>query len=248
MAVLEATRGRFEESESRRQRALRISDAEGWAGFYQWRAVWAAWAQLLSEKDEAGARRIMDEALTRYPVESVPDGEAPVLDIAFVSAALGREELSRAMLQRHQEAAAAFATGGWEVALNLLTESELALQRGDFDEAIDLLAGMERSVCQPCGLLWMGRAADMAGLPEAAIAAFEKYLGRPWSMRGTLDGFALGSVLERLGQLHDERGDTERAAVYYAQFTDLWSEADPSVQPRVEAARARLEEIVRERG
>ena len=248
MAVLEATRGRFEESESRRQRALRISEAEGWAGFYQWRAVWAAWTHLLNKKDESAARRIMDEALTRYPPESVPDGEAPVLDIAFISAALGREDLSRAMLRRHEEADAAFATGGWEVALNMLTEAELALQRGDFDEAIDLLGGMERSVCQPCGLLWMGRAADMAGRPEAAIAAFEEYVGRPWSMRGTLDGFALGSILERLAQLHDETGDAEQAAVYYAQFTDLWSEADASVQPRVQEARVRLQEIVRERG
>jgi tetratricopeptide (TPR) repeat protein len=248
MAVLEATRGRFSESESRRQWALRISDSEGWAGFYQWRAVWAAWAHLLGEQDLAAARRIMDEALDRYPTETVPDGEAPVLDIAFVSAALGREDLAQAMLRRHEAADAAFATGGWEVALNLLTESELALQRGDFDEAIDLLRGMERSVCQPCGHLWMGRAADMAGRPEAAIAAYEAYMGRPWAMRSILDGFALGSVLERLGQLHDEQGDTEQAAVYYAQFTDLWSEADPSVQPRVEAARARLEEIVRERG
>jgi len=248
MAVLEATRGRFEESESRRQRALRISEAEGWAGFYQWRAVWAAWNHILDMKDEAAARRIMDEALTRYPIESVPDGDAPVLDIAFVSAALGRADLARAMLQRHANAEAAFATDGWEVALNLLTDAELALQRGDFDEAIDLLGGMERTVCPPCGYLWLGRAADMAGRPEESIAAYEKYVGRPWSMRTTLDGFALGSVLERLGQLHDERGNLEQAAVYYAQFTDLWADADASVQPRVEAARSRLEEIVRERG
>jgi hypothetical protein len=29
---------------------------------------------------------------------------------------------------------------------------------------------------------------------------------------------------------------------------DLWSGADPELQPRVQAAQARLEEIVRERG
>lgn len=44
------------------------------------------------------------------------------------------------------------------------------------------------------------------------------------------------------------QGDLENAAVYYAQFVDLWSEADPDVQPRVETARARLQDIVRERG
>jgi hypothetical protein len=50
------------------------------------------------------------------------------------------------------------------------------------------------------------------------------------------------------GELCDEQGDLENAAVYYAQFVDLWSEADPDVQPRVETACARLQDIVRERG
>ena len=51
-----------------------------------------------------------------------------------------------------------------------------------------------------------------------------------------------------LGQLHDEQGDLETAAVHYARFVELWAEADPELQPRVRAAQARLEEIVRERG
>ena len=53
---------------------------------------------------------------------------------------------------------------------------------------------------------------------------------------------------ERLGQLYDELGDLENAAVYHARFVELWSQADPEFQPRVTAARARLEEIVKERG
>ena len=68
------------------------------------------------------------------------------------------------------------------------------------------------------------------------------------SHRSIVDGWTLGSVLERLGELYDGQGDLENAAVYYAQFVDLWSEADPDVQPRVETARARLQDIVRERG
>ena len=55
-------------------------------------------------------------------------------------------------------------------------------------------------------------------------------------------------LFERLGQLYDEQGDLENAALYYARFVVLWAEADDELQPRVEAARARLEEIIRERG
>jgi hypothetical protein len=46
----------------------------------------------------------------------------------------------------------------------------------------------------------------------------------------------------------DERGDLEKAARYYAKFVELWENADPELQPRVEAARDRLQEITRERG
>jgi hypothetical protein len=55
-------------------------------------------------------------------------------------------------------------------------------------------------------------------------------------------------LFERLAQLYDEAGDVENAALYYARFVELWAGADAELQPRVEAARARLAEIIRERG
>jgi hypothetical protein len=48
--------------------------------------------------------------------------------------------------------------------------------------------------------------------------------------------------------LYDELGDLENAAIYYARFVELWADADAELLPRVEVARARLEEIIRERG
>ncbi|MEE9577689.1 MAG: hypothetical protein V3W35_09770 [Gemmatimonadota bacterium] len=63
-----------------------------------------------------------------------------------------------------------------------------------------------------------------------------------------LDAHHLAVVLERLGQLYDERGDLEKAAEHYARFVELWTEADPELQPRVRAAQQRLNEIFAERG
>lgn len=248
MAVLEATRGRFAESENRRQRAARISDEQGWNGTYLQRATWASWGHLMAKKDPGGAGRILDEALKRYPIETFAAGEAPVLPLANLVAALGREKEADDLLERHRQAEVAFMTGGWEVALAIMTEAQLAVHRGNFDAAIEMLDGMERTVCPACGYLWAGEAADAAGRLEETIAHYERYVGRPWWVRSIIDGFTLGTVLERLGELYDEQGDLENAAVYYAQFAALWSEADPDVQPRVEAARVRLQEIVRERG
>ncbi|MBT8477902.1 MAG: hypothetical protein KJO06_03220, partial [Gemmatimonadetes bacterium] len=63
-----------------------------------------------------------------------------------------------------------------------------------------------------------------------------------------LDATFRAPAHERLGQLYDEKGDLENAALHYAQFVELWGDADPILQPRVDAARTRLQEIVRERG
>jgi len=68
-------------------------------------------------------------------------------------------------------------------------------------------------------------------------------------LRSLLQGTLFQPVAtERLAQLYDERGELEKAAEHYAIFIELWGQADPELQARVEAARARLEEILRERG
>jgi DNA-binding SARP family transcriptional activator len=51
---------------------------------------------------------------------------------------------------------------------------------------------------------------------------------------------------ERLGSLYLEAGDTVAAARHLAEFIDLWRDADPELQPRVEAARRLLAQLVPE--
>jgi hypothetical protein len=48
---------------------------------------------------------------------------------------------------------------------------------------------------------------------------------------------------ERHGDLYEKRGDTTNAIRYYAKFVDLWKDADPELQPRVEAARRAMEAL-----
>ena len=59
----------------------------------------------------------------------------------------------------------------------------------------------------------------------------------PWLARGGGDLWWLGWSFERLGELYEERGDTEKAIYYYGKLAELWSDADPELQPRVAAAR-----------
>ena len=76
----------------------------------------------------------------------------------------------------------------------------------------------------------------------------ERYLETTSMSRTFTDPGNLAAILERLGEMYDDRGDWEKAAEYYARFVDLWNEADPELQPRVENAQQRLDEIFAERG
>ena len=57
------------------------------------------------------------------------------------------------------------------------------------------------------------------------------------------DRYWLPVVYERLGDLYEKRGDTAKAIHYYGKLVDLWKDADPELQPRVEAARRAIEAL-----
>ncbi len=129
------------------------------------------------------------------------------------------------------------------------TLGDIALAEGRHEDAIREFRRADVGYCLICAPIALGHAFDAAGQADSAIVYYEKYLTTPW-FYWTLwfDATDLGTTYERLGQLYDEQGDAGRAAGYYARFVELWAEADPVLQPRVQAARQRLEQIVSERG
>jgi tetratricopeptide (TPR) repeat protein len=51
----------------------------------------------------------------------------------------------------------------------------------------------------------------------------------------------------RLGEIHERQGEPAEAADYYRRFLDLWADADPELQPQVEAARRAIEALSTDR-
>ena len=96
--------------------------------------------------------------------------------------------------------------------------------------------------CTICLAASLGRAYDQANMPDSAIAAYERYIAKPyaWRLAPELDPSLLAGMHERLGELYEAKGDRSRAAPHYAQFVALWRDADPELQPRVTEARRRL--------
>ncbi|MFQ5550545.1 MAG: tol-pal system YbgF family protein [Gemmatimonadales bacterium] len=50
----------------------------------------------------------------------------------------------------------------------------------------------------------------------------------------------------RIGEIHEQRGDTDLAIERCSEFVDLWSDADPEYQPLVADVRDRIARLAGE--
>ena len=58
-----------------------------------------------------------------------------------------------------------------------------------------------------------------------------------------MDRFMGAARTEALAKMFDARGDTANAVQHYRDFIEFWKSADPELQPRVAAARERLQQL-----
>ncbi len=95
----------------------------------------------------------------------------------------------------------------------------------------------------------LGIAYDRLDRPDSAAAAFERYLGTPWSLRAgnydmiLTDPMLLVPIHERLAELYERTGHPAAAGRHALRVAEIWSQADAVLQPRV-AAMERLRERV----
>lgn len=247
--------------------ALRLREGKLRAARQHWRqsqedptaldeALWASWIDLSIRQDTAGATERLLAAVAAS-ADSIVDESAGALSGFFYyvgDVERGDRYHARDLVVDSLEYASMpdrfrqlreldhtydrqFAMAEYDRALETLQEADEIATRlfPDLDPAIwadDFVPVFEA----------LGRADDV-------IARYEAWLDRrQFANRATNDSHQLHRAHERLAQLYDAKGDNERAAVHYARFVELWKDADPELQPRVTAARERLNEIVRARG
>ena len=127
------------------------------------------------------------------------------------------------------------------------TLGAIALAEEKYSEAVgefrkgDMLPDGPADACSPCLPAILGLTFDRAGARDSAIAYYEQYLRTPSFFKlYDADAVSLARTYERLGALYEAKGDRRQALEYYEKFIDLWKNADPDLQPRVNAARARV--------
>jgi len=244
-AELDAVRGRFGEAvEHLRQFQAEVLGRGEPAVALE---IAIAGARLrLRSGDSAGTSEV-DELLRRRRFDSVDTLSRPYLPLAMLYAEAGQPRRARAWLDRYAREFPREFQGPDRWLLHRARAATLRAE-GRLQEA---MTELRQAVHIPAA--WVGLFDDMLipmsrhpelarlyeelGSPDSAIAVYERYLGVRELIRTTTDAFELGTALERLGDLYEQRGDRVRAAAARRRFAALWRNADAALQPRVERAR-----------
>ena len=104
----------------------------------------------------------------------------------------------------------------------------------------------EESKCAVCGLYELGRAHEMIGAGDSALAVYERAVHTRGIFRWYEEAFTLGPTYWSLAELFEQSGDHRNAIEYYNRFIELWKDADPELQPQVQEARAALARLTDE--
>jgi len=195
----------------------------------------------------------LDDALAKMHFEAAPPGDrAPLYgQFAGAFAVAGRLDKAKALLAR-------FDSEVRDTALRRIWHSSheaalaaVATQEHRWNDAVELFRKSDREPDGPAttnpggasmNLIWVWATAGMA---DSAIAEYERYLKTPYGGREREgpDYNVSAPTTEALAKMYDAKGNTDRAVALYRDFTELWKSADPELQPRVAAARARLQAL-----
>jgi tetratricopeptide (TPR) repeat protein len=244
-AALYALQGRLSEAWEIKQENLAFFEQQGRGRQHVQTVIELARLTLLVKGDTAGALALIEDELDRSPLEGMSIVDRPYDRLIIFFAMAGAVDRARSLLDAYEKDVGPRREA--QQFQRLL--GEIALADEDYPAAISHFEQADSGLCILCALPGLARAYDRSGDGDAALAIYERYVTTPSFDRLTaMDQYVLGPSYERLAQLYDQRGDPVASAEYYARFVELWREADPELQPRVQAAQARLEEILAERG
>jgi tetratricopeptide (TPR) repeat protein len=226
LAVVAATQGRLEEAEGHWADAQAADEQRDLAAEALDDELSSVWYDLLVRGDEAQAAVRLRDALKRYPLEGMPPLDRPYTQLATLAAISGQPDEAREILSEYEQEVPELIrdkSTSYRRALGSIASAEAR-----YEEAAAEFRRSDFGGCTHCALPGLADVYDRAGERDSAIAVRERYLAVSSFGRTFWDDTVLGPALERLGQLYED--------------------ADPELQPRVEAAQRRIDEIFAETG
>jgi tetratricopeptide (TPR) repeat protein len=246
LAAIAATRGRLSEASTHRLDAMSTAERSGEIVASLFWAASAANLNAVVASDSSAAVKQLDAWLDKHPFGTLDPLVRPYLAFAVAYARAGRTEKARTLLAEYDSVVPPAMREWSEVQARPRAAAVLALaEERPLDAVKEMRINSGRTECTVCDLILIALAFDAAEQPDSARAAYERYVKTPYLHRTReVDELYLAHALERLGQLYEAHGNTTKAAAYYNRFVSLWQDADPTLQPRVTAARRRLASIL----
>jgi tetratricopeptide (TPR) repeat protein len=227
--IVAELRGRYGEAGRLAAEGRRNVEERGSSGAAVLGAAWWARNELQWRADTARALQIMEEALERWPLDSIPVLDRPYPELVEVYASAGDPEQARVYLSAYERA-------NEKPDRNFQNRRHAARGRIALAEGRPADAIAEYRLVDDEMYIALALAYERAGEPDSAIAFYERFVHR-YGFRVLGDAGNLGHAYEQLGQLYEARGDADRSVYYYGKLIVLWEDADAELQPRVEAAR-----------
>jgi tetratricopeptide (TPR) repeat protein len=192
-----------------------------------------------------------EEQLKKTPLSSLPASDVPYLQIAALFAQAGRADRARASMAEYERAVTDTTLRRDQQPDLRAALGEIASAEGRWEEAVremrkaDSLPDGPVNSCAHCLSLNLLRIFAQAGMADSALAQYEAYLRTPRGARPRSgpDSDVPATTMEAVARMYEQRGDTNRAVQAYRDFVEMWKRADPELQPRVVAARRRIEAL-----
>lgn len=247
LAGAAAVQGRLEEAERYYRNAMASSEERQLPRGAVIEATRLARMVIFVREDVPGALTMVEFALFSKPLDDFDPLDRPYLDLAEVYALAGQGRRAQGLLDQFAEVVPAEIRSVAQRSQLARVRGAIALAEGDAETAIEATLASDLGSCKLCALPQLARAYERAGQRDSALAIYQRYVDTPYTFRTRdTDGWHLGPILERLGELYEAEGETAKAVDYYMRLVRLWDEADDTLQPRVEEARRRAQALLTE--
>jgi tetratricopeptide (TPR) repeat protein len=193
--------------------------------------------------DKAQALKGIEAALAANPLDKILAVQRPYTRLAVLYARAGRPDVAKTLLQQRESSGNAISIDREQrEGERHQVLAEIAIAEKRYDDAVREARASGWGACVTCSGALVGRAFDLAGSADSAIAHMSRYADSPDRVLGVDQTWLAGSH-KRLGELYEAKGDAAKAAEHYRKFINLWDKADPELQPQVAAARAKLAKL-----
>lgn len=194
--------------------------------------------------DRARMRASLDQALRSIPLASLPASNRPLTELVFLYSWAGDPARARSYFAEWERSRQQFQRVDDAIIRHGMLGA-LALAEQRYRDAIREVRESDREgLCDWCALLPLADAYEGLGNADSTIMMLTRYVTLGRTGKNWEDSYQLAPAYERLGRLWEAKGDRAKAAAHYAKFVALWRNADPELQPRVQAARQRVAQLM----